>query len=1021
MLFKKTIHITATRIMKNFNSFLKTKFRIITGFGIVVMMILSNNVLAQLQGIDDPNLDQIPPYLRNASPKMTDNPLSTVITIDNWDNYNLGVDFAENNMAACMGNPSWYFTSYNTNAAHHTEDGTTWANVIPNFGTSLAGDPVVAYDSLGNLFYINLYNAATIQGIKVIKSTDNGATWGTAVTGCAGNDKCWIACDQTSGPHANNVYVCMTNNGVGSFARSLDHGATFTTTFTPSTQSLPGMMVCVGPNGNTQGGSVYAVTNSGSSFLSTYTFYRSTDGGLTFSLMSSQQFSNTVGTQVGGRNSVSNMRTRPYPFIAADNSYGPHRGRFYNIYASNDPPGNGNKPDIWVRYSDDGGATFSAAIRVNDDPSTQSHNQWQPAPWCDKQTGRLYIQWMDSRDVPTSDSALIYASYSDDGGVTWATNKAISNKKMKINCPTCGGGGAPAYQGDYNGFISNKKVAMAGWTDFRNGTFMSTTAYFPDFAMSLDHVSDTLFSPVDSTTFLVNIPAVKLYSDTVFVSGTITPSPSPGTMVFHFPNGNKITTYPSSLAVRIVLNGSVPNGLYTVTFKGASSNGTPVHLRTATVRVIPGNGFSVTATATPGSICQGQTSQLNATLIGGTAPFTYLWTPSTGLSNPNIQNPVATPLVTTTYHVQVTDATSRVAADSVNITVSNGPAQPGPIAGPQVVCAGTTTNYSIASVPTATSYSWTVPANATITSGQNTTAIAVLWGITPGNVSVIAGSNCGNSTPSVLSVAVEQAPNPLGTILGPDVVCNNGNASFSVTQTDDAMDFVWTVPADVTIINGQGTDTIHVQWGVTSGTINVFAQNLCNQTPVVSKNVNNQTAPDPAGAITGKDTLCKDHTGYVYTVGAISGATSYSWAVPSSLSISGGSGTNSITVNAGPDVLTGTISVFGTNACGNGTASSLDIIVSACEGIHENNLNSSVTIYPNPAGNELFITVKGLEKNLGLTITDVDGKVRYSESLGDLGAEYSKKIDVTGYSAGIYFINLANGTRYFAGKFVIRR
>lgn len=1008
--------------MKNLNSFLKIINRIITGFILSFLMILTNNGVAQVQGYEDPNLDQVPPYLRNANPGMTDNPLSTVITIGNWDNFDLGVDFAENNMAANMSNPAWYFTAYNINAGHHTENGTDWANVTPNFGTSLAGDPVVTYDSIGNLYYINMFGS--VSGIKVIKSTDNGATWGTPVTGCLGEDKCWIACDQTSGPYANYVYVCMTNNvsnGVGAFARSIDHGSTFTTTFSPNTQNLPGMMVCVGPNGNIQGGSVYAVTNSGSATASTYTFYRSTNGGQSFTLMSSQQFSGYVGTYVNSRNSVEGMRTRPYPFIAADNSYGPHRGRFYNIYASNDPPGNGNKPDIWVRYSDNAGSTWSAAIRVNDDPNPQSHNQWQPAPWCDKETGRLYVQWMDTRDCPTNDSALIYASYSDDGGVTWAANQAISNKKMKIFCPSCGGGGTPEYQGDYNGIVSNKKVSMAGWTDFRDGTFMSTTAYFPDFAMALDHSSDTLFSPIDSTTFQVMIPAIKLYSDTVVVSGTITPTPSTGTLDFVYPNGNIITTFPSSLAVRVVLTGNVPNGIYTATFKGAGPNGTPVHLRTATIRVLQGNGFYVQATAAPGNICQGQTSQLNVNIIGGTPPFTFLWTPSTWLNNPNIQNPVATPMVSTMYHVQVTDAASKVETDSVNIVVSSGPVQPGPISGPQVVCAGTSTNYSISSVPTATSYSWTVPLNATITSGQNTTGITVLWDTTQGNISVIAGNNCGNSTPSVLAVTVDQAPAPLGTINGPDPVCNNENAKYYVTQGGNTLDYVWTVPSDVTIISGQGTDTIMVQWGVKADTISVFARNQCGSTPVLSKKVNNQALPDPAGTISGKDTICKDHTGYVFTVGNITGATSYNWTLPAGFTVTGGIGTNSITINSGQDTLSGKISVQGSNICGNGISFSKPLVVEDCSGISRNDLSSSVTIYPNPARNELFIKIMGQEKNLDLVITDLGGKAVYKESLADLATEFSKKIDVSGFPAGFYFIKLSSGTRYFAGKVVIRQ
>ncbi len=77
----------------------------------------------------------------------------------------------------------------------------------------------------------------------------------------------------------------------------------------------------------------------------------------------------------------------------------------------------------------------------------QQHNQWHPSIWCDVQTGRLFVKWMDTRDTPTSDSAYIYASYSDDGGTTWATNQRMSNQKMRINCTTCGGGGTSTISG----------------------------------------------------------------------------------------------------------------------------------------------------------------------------------------------------------------------------------------------------------------------------------------------------------------------------------------------------------------------------------------------------------------------------------------------------------------------------------------------------------------------------------------------------------------------------------------------
>jgi gliding motility-associated-like protein len=50
-------------------------------------------------------------------------------------------------------------------------------------------------------------------------------------------------------------------------------------------------------------------------------------------------------------------------------------------------------------------------------------------------------------------------------------------------------------------------------------------------------------------------------------------------------------------------------------------------------------------------ICIGERTQLSAS--GGT---TYSWTPATGLDNPNIPNPIASPSVSTTYTVRISDA-----------------------------------------------------------------------------------------------------------------------------------------------------------------------------------------------------------------------------------------------------------------------------------------------------------------------------------------------------------------------------
>jgi len=984
---------------------------------LIISPIGKESVAQGLNG-DDPNRDQLPRYYLNLAPQNPDLPLSSVITVGNWDNFNLGVDFAENTMTENPLQPTWYFTAYNTNGPHHTENGIDWYIHPANFGIAVQGDPLNVYDSLGNLFYESMYG--NIVGCKVIKSVNNGATWSPAVTAVAGVDKNWMAADQTSGPYANYIYTTMTANSGGNFSRSIDHGTSFQNTFNAPTQSSPGMMVCVGPYNNVQGGAVYVVTNSGGSFAHIYTFYRSLDGGQNFTQMSAQQFTNYVGSAVGGRNSVENMRTRPYPFITADNSYGAHRGRLHLIYAANDPPGNNKKPDIWSRYSDDGGVSWSSAVRVNDDPNPTTHHQWHPATWCDKETGRLYVQWMDTRDTPTSDSALIYAAFSDDGGVTYAPNQQISNKKMKINCTTCSGSGTPRYQGDYNGIISNKKVSMAGWADFRNGSFLSATAYFPDFAMAIDHDYDTLYSPMGEALFEVSVPEVKLYTDTVIVSATVEPTPPSGTITFNYPNGTQMTSYPNSLEVEVVLNGNVPTGLYQVSFFAKGPNGTPVHRRTAMIKVLPGSGFMASASASPSSICLGLTSNLLVTVTGGTAPYTYAWTPPATLSNPAVPNPVATPTETTTYHVVVTDAASLTASDDVTVTVNTAPPTPGSITGAAVVCVDSTTGYSINEVIGAISYSWTVPENATIVSGQNTPSISVLWGNTSGNISVIAGNECGTSAQSVKYISVTGPPVITGQIIGPDAACKNEIVDFSLDSIPGGIDYQWTVPADVQINSGQGTRFINLTWGTNAGDLIVIVTNGCGTSDPAVKSVGVDSIPLVAGSITGKDTVCQNRGDYLYSIPAIPNAVEYVWSLPGGAEITTGAGTREITVYYNPTALSGEMTVFGRNDCGDGTPSSKSIVVNNCSGIGENNLNALIRIYPNPTNGFLNISIIGVEQQLDLTISDINGQVWYAETLENIPRELNKKIDISGLAKGLYFFRLSTKDRVFHEKIVVQ-
>ena len=89
------------------------------------------------------------------------------------------------------------------------------------------------------------------------------------------------------------------------------------------------------------------------------------------------------------------------------------------------------------------------------------------------------------------------------------------------------------------------------------------------------------------------------------------------------------------------------------------------------VTLNPETGFDAGANVT---ICQGSSTVLNAS--GGAS---YRWYPAAGLSDNTIANPVANPLITTVFRVEITNQYGCVNTDSVTITIAKPPVA---IAGP---------------------------------------------------------------------------------------------------------------------------------------------------------------------------------------------------------------------------------------------------------------------------------------------------------------------------------------------------
>jgi hypothetical protein len=84
------------------------------------------------------------------------------------------------------------------------------------------------------------------------------------------------------------------------------------------------------------------------------------------------------------------------------------------------------------------------------------------------------------------------------------------------------------------------------------------------------------------------------------------------------------------------------------------------------------NPLVVQASATPSSICAGQTSQLYVSASGGSTNYTYSWTSIPPGFTSNLQNPQAQPSVTTQYIAAVNDGTQTV-TDTATVYVTPGP------------------------------------------------------------------------------------------------------------------------------------------------------------------------------------------------------------------------------------------------------------------------------------------------------------------------------------------------------------
>ncbi len=385
--------------------------------------------------------------------------------------------------------------------SYSRDGGSTWhESSLPTYPGALfanAGDPVVAAGP-GNRFYhaYLAFNAVGRFTVAVARSDDGGASWSAptnasaSITGLKGGspDKEWMTVDNTSGsPYRGNVYVSWTQFGMNTssirFVRSTDGGQTWSPAAavaelsreeTQARQVLQGSYIATGP-----GGEVYVAWYD--SRVGGIRLRKSVDGGVTFSDPV------TALTPVGFSFSVfltGQFDVPAFPQLAVDTSSGPNRGTVYltaNVLTSS-----GNL-DVVLARSTDGGATWSAPFRVNNDST--STDQFMPAIAV-AENGNVGVAFYDRRNDPENNSLVdLYLAISSDGGRTFPINQRVTTTNWPV-LPTAFGF-RPGYHGDYNQVVASGNNFHVAWGDDRSGqdpdvyvAVVPATGNVPDFVLA---------------------------------------------------------------------------------------------------------------------------------------------------------------------------------------------------------------------------------------------------------------------------------------------------------------------------------------------------------------------------------------------------------------------------------------------------------------------------------------------------------------------------------------------------------
>lgn len=523
---------------------------------------------------------------------------------------------------------------------YSSDAGVTWGQTyLPLVsGDSFHSDPTVDWSSDGTAWSttMGINSARTVLKVQSYKSTDGGATWvfdGTVSGSQTQTDKQmqWID-HSASSPYKDQNYVIWHNGAPCYMNRrtSTGWGTPIKVSGTETTGTSIGADVKTNSAGDVFGfwpdtGSrgIYVVksTNGGASYTAPariVTTYDSYDIGV-------PAFNNRrVLIYVSGgayRNGTANNVYALWTDLSGDTGC---------TTATNEPGSNASstcKTRVWFSRSTDGGTTWSARVKINNQSGL--NDQFNPFLAVDETNGHIGAMYYDTVNDAGRKKVDIYFQLSTNGGASWEAPVKVTTA---MTDETITGADSGNQFGDYNSLSAHANKFFPSWTDRRNNgkeeiwtapiTTTATATY------SISGSAGTSGATVSAGSASSTSDASGNYAVANLAAGSYTVTPSKSGCTFS-PSSSSVTiTSANVTGVNFTATCTTPT--YTISGNAGTSGATVTAGSASTTSDASGNysmsGFaSGTYTVTPsktGCTFSPSSTSVTITSANATANFT---------------------------------------------------------------------------------------------------------------------------------------------------------------------------------------------------------------------------------------------------------------------------------------------------------------------------------------------------------------------------------------------------------------